>query len=174
MYPVSICALLASITYTMAHTEIECIQACLNKKLHYKSYEDQRANCRICLRDPPLGMQLCSVAARYPYNPYLERIADICVKDVELSDTICIVACMNIQYPHFNQLCNRCRKTPPITDDMCIFSCDRTALLSPVCYECKENPPLSPKLCEYACDKRRSTFNVYYKDICKICNPEIE
>ena len=146
--------------------QMQCTRACLTSNSNNASL----AFCQMCSDDPPVGLQMCAVACRYPEHQYLLKIAEVCAKTVELTDRMCIVACMNNDaYPHFKQICTRCRHNPPITGNMCLFACDHDILLSTVCATCAYKPPKNKRLCNHACEKASFSWAAYYKKICTAC-----
>lgn len=162
-----IALLLVSVhTSQSRYSQTQCAQACLTSG----SGNVKEAICQMCSEDPPIGLQMCAVACRYPEHPYLSKIAEACTNAVELTDRMCIVACMNYAtYPHFQKICSRCAQNPPITGNMCMFACDHTVRLSFVCATCARNPPDDKRFCDYACKKAHLPTGVYYKHICNDC-----
>ena len=157
--------LLAAHTSQAGFNQKQCTQACLA----ISSSNVRREICEMCSEDPPVGLQMCAVACRYPEHPYLFKIAEACTKTVELTDRMCIVACVNYAtYPHFKEICTRCRHDPPITGNMCIFACDHGVILSTVCAACAQKPPKDKRLCDYACKKSYLPTGAYHKKV--ICN----
>ena len=171
VFKICFLALLTS-QYAESYTENQCIKACLRTAVY--SSELMTRVCKECAQDPPIGFQMCYVAASHPGMPYLKMIADQCVDRVALTDNMCIKACKFDQIPTFHQICGKCILSPPISGDMCIFACDNvgklTANLYNVCFKCSISPPVSYKLCRRACLNTRG--NSYYRGICRsrMCN----
>ena len=144
----------------------QCTQACLSSS----SDTVRQEICQRCAENPPLGLQMCAVACRYPEHPYLSKIAPLCMKSVKLTDRMCIVACMNYATsPCFHDICTRCRHNPPITGKMCRFACDHGVTLSTVCASCAQTPPNDNELCDYACTQAFTPRGAYYKLMCETC-----
>ena len=152
-------------TSAAKYTERQCITACENSVLFRHLW--LRRQCNSCIKDPPIGVLLCSHAISQSDNKYFRQIADSCVTLMKPTDKLCIIACKNQENPRFREICAKCNIDPPMSADMCIFACGNTENdgmnMMNVCFQCSIRPPRSAKLCRYACQRTR---NNYYRGMC--------
>ena len=143
------------------YSQEECNVACLNI-----AHDNNRTVCQACAANPPLGLEMCAVACKFPNKPFFAEITDQCAVAAPLTDKMCIVSCTNYHLPYFMKICKRCRTNPPITGEMCIFACDRYQILSKVSIACSQNTSKDKKLCDHACKR---TWMPLFNNMCTDC-----